>query len=56
MDQFIFKNVLKWIPYEKFKNIGYLDKEEFGTSIYKAKPVMARRVLPLPRISQKSKT
>jgi hypothetical protein len=26
---------LKWIPYDKFKNIEYLDKGGFGT-IYKA--------------------
>ncbi|UZO02680.1 uncharacterized protein OCT59_021159 [Rhizophagus irregularis] len=36
MDQFIFKNKLKWIPYDKFENIEYFDKGEFGT-IYKAK-------------------
>jgi hypothetical protein len=35
MDQFISKNKLKWIPYDKFKNIKYLDKGGFGT-IYKA--------------------
>ena len=35
MDQFISKNELKWIPYDKFKNIEYLDKGGFGT-IYKA--------------------
>jgi hypothetical protein len=26
---------LKWIPYDKFKNIKYLDKREFS-NIYKA--------------------
>ncbi|UZO00335.1 uncharacterized protein OCT59_011469 [Rhizophagus irregularis] len=37
MDQFIFKNKLKWISYDKFENINkYSDKEGFGT-IYKAK-------------------
>ncbi|CAB4426145.1 unnamed protein product [Rhizophagus irregularis] len=36
VDQFISKNKLKWIPYDKFKNIEYLDKGGFGT-IYKAK-------------------
>ncbi|GBB94903.1 hypothetical protein RclHR1_24380001 [Rhizophagus clarus] len=35
MDQFISKNSLKWIPYDKFKNIEYLDKGGFST-IYKA--------------------
>jgi Protein tyrosine and serine/threonine kinase len=35
MDQFILKNYLKWIPYNKFKNVEYLDKGGFGT-IYKA--------------------
>ncbi|PKY62407.1 hypothetical protein RhiirA4_488827, partial [Rhizophagus irregularis] len=36
VDQFISKNELKWIPYDKFENIEYLDKGGFGT-IYKAK-------------------
>ncbi|PKC53059.1 kinase-like protein, partial [Rhizophagus irregularis] len=36
MDQFISENKLKWIPYDKFENIEYLDKGGFGT-IYKAK-------------------
>ncbi|CAB5353277.1 unnamed protein product [Rhizophagus irregularis] len=36
MDQFISKNKLKWVPYDKFVNIEYLDKGGFGT-IYKAK-------------------
>ncbi|EXX60025.1 kinase-like domain-containing protein [Rhizophagus irregularis DAOM 181602=DAOM 197198] len=35
MDNFILKNKLKWIPYDKFKNAEYLDKGGFGT-IYKA--------------------
>ncbi|GES77298.1 kinase-like domain-containing protein [Rhizophagus clarus] len=35
MDQFIFKNNLKWIPYNKFENIEYLDKSGFST-LYKA--------------------
>ncbi len=29
------KQVLEWIPYDKFKNIEYLDKGGFST-IYKA--------------------
>ncbi|PKK55365.1 kinase-like protein, partial [Rhizophagus irregularis] len=36
VDQFISKNKLKWIPYDKFKNIECLDKGGFGTT-YKAK-------------------
>jgi len=36
VDQFISKNKLKWVPYDKFENIEYLDKGGFGT-IYKAK-------------------
>ncbi|CAB4420642.1 unnamed protein product [Rhizophagus irregularis] len=35
MNQFIPNNYLKWIPYDKFKNIEYLDRGGFGT-IYKA--------------------
>ncbi|EXX61485.1 Sps1p [Rhizophagus irregularis DAOM 197198w] len=35
MDNFILEKKLKWIPYDKFKNIEYLDKGGFGT-IYKA--------------------
>jgi hypothetical protein len=35
MDNFILEKNLKWIPYNKFKNIEYLDKGGFGT-IYKA--------------------
>ncbi|CAB4436901.1 unnamed protein product [Rhizophagus irregularis] len=35
MDQFISENKLKWVPYNKFKDIKYLDKGGFGT-IYKA--------------------
>ncbi|EXX54397.1 Kic1p [Rhizophagus irregularis DAOM 197198w] len=35
MDDFIFKKNLKWIPYNRFKNIEYLNEGGFGT-IYKA--------------------
>ncbi|GES99199.1 kinase-like domain-containing protein [Rhizophagus clarus] len=35
MDKFIYEKCLKWIPYNKFKNVEYLDKGGFGT-IYKA--------------------
>jgi hypothetical protein len=35
MDEFILQNKLKWIPYNKFINIEYLDKGGFST-IYKA--------------------
>jgi hypothetical protein len=35
MDNFILEKQLKWIPYDKFKNVEYLDKGGFGT-IYKA--------------------
>ncbi|UZO00572.1 uncharacterized protein OCT59_011695 [Rhizophagus irregularis] len=35
MDNFISEKNLKWIPYDKFENIEYLDKGGFGT-IYKA--------------------
>ncbi|GBC52643.2 kinase-like domain-containing protein [Rhizophagus irregularis DAOM 181602=DAOM 197198] len=35
MDDFIFKKKLKWIPYNKFKNVKYLDKGGFGI-VYKA--------------------
>jgi hypothetical protein len=35
MDQFISKNKLKWVPYNKFKNVKYLNEEEFSI-IYKA--------------------
>ncbi|PKY59084.1 kinase-like protein [Rhizophagus irregularis] len=35
MDDFILKNELKWIPYNKFKNVRYLSEGGFGT-IYKA--------------------
>jgi hypothetical protein len=31
VNQFISKNKLKWIPYNKFENIEYLDKGGFGT-------------------------
>ncbi|GBC06337.1 hypothetical protein RclHR1_06780001 [Rhizophagus clarus] len=36
LDQFISKNKLKWIPYNKLKNIKHLDEGGFST-IYKAK-------------------
>ncbi|CAB4422625.1 unnamed protein product [Rhizophagus irregularis] len=35
MDDFIFKNNLRWIPYNKFNNVAYLNEGGFGT-IYKA--------------------
>ncbi|GBC01740.1 hypothetical protein RclHR1_04310001 [Rhizophagus clarus] len=35
LDKFIEKKKLKWIPYNQFKNVEYLDKGGFGT-IYKA--------------------
>ncbi|UZO10541.1 uncharacterized protein OCT59_002122 [Rhizophagus irregularis] len=35
IDDFIFEKRLKWIPYNKFKNVEYLDKGGFGT-VYKA--------------------
>ena len=35
MDQFISETSLKWIPYDKFENVEYLNKGGFGT-IYKA--------------------
>jgi hypothetical protein len=35
MDNFILEKKLRWIPYDKFKNVEYLDKGGFGT-IYKA--------------------
>ncbi|GBC01061.1 hypothetical protein RclHR1_04050004 [Rhizophagus clarus] len=35
LDEFIKKKYLKWIPYNQFKNVEYLDKGGFGT-IYKA--------------------
>ncbi|GET52766.1 kinase-like domain-containing protein [Rhizophagus irregularis DAOM 181602=DAOM 197198] len=35
MDNFIFETKLKWIPYDKFRSVEYLDKGGFGT-IYKA--------------------
>ncbi|CAB4431909.1 unnamed protein product [Rhizophagus irregularis] len=35
MDNFILEKKLKWIPYDKFRNVEYLDKGGFGT-IYKA--------------------
>ena len=30
MDDFIFEKKLKWIPYDKFKNVEYLDEGGFG--------------------------
>ncbi|GBC00665.1 hypothetical protein RclHR1_03930015 [Rhizophagus clarus] len=35
LDEFIKKNRLKWIPYDQFNNVEYLDKGGFGT-IHKA--------------------
>ncbi|CAB4412350.1 unnamed protein product [Rhizophagus irregularis] len=35
IDKFIFEKKLKWIPYNKFKDIEYFDRRGFGT-IYKA--------------------
>ncbi|UZO18414.1 uncharacterized protein OCT59_009727 [Rhizophagus irregularis] len=35
MDHFISEGDLKWIPYDKLKNVEYLDKGGFGT-IYRA--------------------
>ncbi|GBC00819.1 hypothetical protein RclHR1_39830001, partial [Rhizophagus clarus] len=35
LDHFILKKCLKWIPYNQFENVEYLDKGGFGT-IYKA--------------------
>ena len=35
MDQFIFNNSLKWIPFNKFENFEYLDEGGFGI-VYKA--------------------
>ncbi|PKY46521.1 kinase-like protein, partial [Rhizophagus irregularis] len=35
VDKFIFEKKFKWIPYNQFENIEYLDKGGFGT-IYKA--------------------
>ncbi|GBC06230.1 hypothetical protein RclHR1_00670022 [Rhizophagus clarus] len=35
LDKFIKERNLEWIPYDKFKNVEYLDKGGFGT-IYKA--------------------
>ncbi|GBB88344.1 hypothetical protein RclHR1_01490025 [Rhizophagus clarus] len=35
IDGFIFERKLRWIPYDEFKNIEYLDRGGFGT-IYKA--------------------
>ncbi|POG58783.1 hypothetical protein GLOIN_2v1727676, partial [Rhizophagus irregularis DAOM 181602=DAOM 197198] len=35
IDEFILKNRLQWFPYNKFKNVEYLNEGGFGT-IYKA--------------------
>jgi serine/threonine protein kinase len=35
LDKFIEEQNLKWIPYNKFKNVEYLNEGGFGT-IYKA--------------------
>ncbi|GBC25982.2 kinase-like domain-containing protein [Rhizophagus irregularis DAOM 181602=DAOM 197198] len=35
IDDFVLKNGLKWIPYDKFKDIEYLNEGGFGT-VYKA--------------------
>ncbi|POG61345.1 hypothetical protein GLOIN_2v1704789, partial [Rhizophagus irregularis DAOM 181602=DAOM 197198] len=35
IDDFILKKKLRWIPYNKFKNVEYLNEGGFGT-IYKA--------------------
>ncbi|PKY59482.1 hypothetical protein RhiirA4_482266 [Rhizophagus irregularis] len=35
IDNFILKNELRWIPYNKFENVEYLNEGGFGT-IYKA--------------------
>jgi hypothetical protein len=35
MDNFILEEKLRWIPYDKFKNVEYFDKGGFGI-IYKA--------------------
>ncbi|POG57869.1 hypothetical protein GLOIN_2v1791184 [Rhizophagus irregularis DAOM 181602=DAOM 197198] len=35
LDEFILENKLKWIPYNKFKDVEYLNKGGFGI-IYKA--------------------
>jgi len=35
MDQFISETTLKWIPYNKFENVEYLNKGGFGI-VYKA--------------------
>ncbi|POG70663.1 hypothetical protein GLOIN_2v1614583, partial [Rhizophagus irregularis DAOM 181602=DAOM 197198] len=35
IDDFILEKKLKWIPYNKFKNVEYLNEGGFGT-IYKA--------------------
>jgi hypothetical protein len=35
IDNFILEKKLRWIPYDKFESVKYLDKGGFGT-IYKA--------------------
>jgi hypothetical protein len=35
MDNFILEKKLKWIPYNKFRNVEFLDKGGFGI-VYKA--------------------
>ncbi|GBC12462.1 kinase-like domain-containing protein [Rhizophagus irregularis DAOM 181602=DAOM 197198] len=36
IDDFVLKKKLRWIPYNKFKNVEYLNEGGFGTTIYKA--------------------
>ena len=35
IDRFIYDNELKWIPYDEFEDVEYINKGGFGT-IYKA--------------------
>ncbi|POG67995.1 kinase-like domain-containing protein, partial [Rhizophagus irregularis DAOM 181602=DAOM 197198] len=42
IDNFILKKKLKWIPYNKFKNVKYLNEGGFGT-IYKATWLIVNR-------------
>ena len=44
MDDFIFKNKLKWFPYKKFKNVKYLNEGGFGT-IYKAENEEGKEII-----------
>ncbi|GBC03364.1 hypothetical protein RclHR1_05090011 [Rhizophagus clarus] len=44
MDQFIVEKGLKWIPYNKFKNVEYLDKGGFSV-IYKATWLYTKEVV-----------